>query len=262
MVVDQLTNGSRLIQRNPCDERASAQNFSTIRDQLSDVVNKLNETITITNLVSEGDTISEETIINNIVNNTTFQNTVNNYVSNYLNNYFNNLYADHIKFAVTTALTKSGDIWTGQGSVTAWWQGKQPPATVSIQDPAGIWRWMAPVGAKGTAIRANDGGTLYTIVSMETIAHGFWGQFQSDFTETDDHAVMNILEIQDFPSKNPMTFFGGSIYVANPPNNKTGDYIFEGSSNDYGYAKLRHSDTKPANNSGDCPYTLVQIECP
>lgn len=255
-MVDLTTNWK--IVRNPCDQSVTNQNWGKVADalqQMSENINTLNSEMTILN---GGDTNITEVITNYFSTNTTV---VTNIVENYLTNYFNSLYANSIAFTLDSQLALSGGIWQGSATVTHSWLGAAPPSTVTVLDPAGKWRWTAPTGAKGTAIRASEDGTIYQIITLRTIAPMI--QFTSRDTFTTASTVTRSKTVPKWfeEAHSPEEIFGTTIYIANAAK-KGGGYIFEGDIDDYGFADLIFNENQPANSGTEPVYMVVQEECP
>lgn len=241
---------------DPCNRRATQRNWTEVRNQLGDIINKVNEHTDILNITNVEDI---NVVINNIINSEVFQNSVNSYISTYLTNYFATLKANVISFTLDAELTLAA-MWQASATVNNSFDGAAPGATVTVLDPAARWRWTAFQGAKGVAIQKDDAATEYIIMDVECLAPIVRFRAASDWTTADQAVECNVVSQRFIDRGDPTTSFGSTLWVGNPPDNGA-NYRFEGLTSNYLEAALVYKDAKPADTAGDPPYVMIQVEC-
>lgn len=260
MTIDPLDIGRKRILADPCNRNVTQRNWGAMQDLVDDIADKIEEIITTININNIGDTT---TIINQIVVHNTFVTQVNNLVDSRITNYFNALYANVILFTLQADLAVgAGGTWEANATVNSSWNGAAPLATVKVIDPAAKWRWTAPSGAKGVAIRASSDGTIYAIMEVETIASLIRFVVKYDFAKTVKSVSTANVDRMFIDRLNPTALFGANdLILENPQAMGTNTYRFSGVSGARGEAVLIYRTAKPANTANEPVYAVIQLEC-
>lgn len=195
-----------------------------------------------------------------------------------------------VEFALDAPMTKTthavlGDIWEGTATVVdnQFHRGVAEGVSITVWDRCGKWRWKAPTGALGVAVRAHNAEAIgasataagWFIVSLQQYKRVILFALTSVLYQTNDSGTGKLSERQDhIPA---MTHVDGATYTGsshdgelnpspatgltlwNPQTRDDGVYKFYGPAGSEGLAALCEEDEL----SGANPqYWIMDLDCP